>query len=188
MKLAFSMFRAMSIVQRYRPDIAIGVGGYASGPTLKIANLFGVPTVIQEQNSYAGITNKLLGTQAKKIFVAYDGMEKFFEKSKIVLAGNPVRASIGKSKLDTGQSRALFGLKKNVPTVLILGGSLGARTLNEAIIFGQNLLEDPDEIQIIWQVGKLYMDEFENKEIANRVNIKMVDLLKIWMQPMLQQM
>lgn len=152
-KLWKSMTRARKIVKDFQPEIAIGVGGYCSGPTLKAAQKAGVPTLIQEQNSYAGVTNKLLAEKAKKICVAYEGMERFFPQDKIILTGNPVRKNLTESAPDKGKARASFGLNPERPTVLVVGGSLGARTLNESLETGvRNLLNSG--IQVIWQTGK----------------------------------
>lgn len=156
--LAVSMVKARRIVKRFKPEIAIGVGGYASGPLLKAAAALGVPTLIQEQNSYAGVTNKLLAQKASKICVAYDNMEKFFPADKIVKTGNPVRQDLFNVDPKSGDAYAFFGLNPNLKTLLIVGGSLGARTINQSIIAGmQSLIESG--IQVIWQTGKFYIDE-----------------------------
>ncbi len=153
LKLWKSMTRARKIVKDFQPEIAIGVGGYCSGPTLKAAQKAGVPTLIQEQNSYAGVTNKLLAEKAKKICVAYEGMERFFPEDKIILTGNPVRKNLTESAPDKGKARASFGLNPERLTVLVVGGSLGARTLNESLETGVRNLLDAG-IQVIWQTGK----------------------------------
>ena len=156
--LAVSMVKARRIVKRFKPEIAIGVGGYASGPLLKAAAALGVPTLIQEQNSYAGVTNKLLAQKASKICVAYDNMEKFFPADKIVKTGNPVRQDLFNVDPKSGDAYAFFGLNPNLKTLLIVGGSLGARTINQSIIAGmQSLIESG--IQVVWQTGKFYIDE-----------------------------
>jgi UDP-N-acetylglucosamine--N-acetylmuramyl-(pentapeptide) pyrophosphoryl-undecaprenol N-acetylglucosamine transferase len=154
-KLLTSLWKANSIINRFRPDVAVGVGGYASGPLLAIASLKGIPTLIQEQNSYAGITNKLLGKRANKICVAYDGMDKFFPKEKIVVTGNPVRQDI--LNLEGKRERALehFGLSGDKKTLLVIGGSLGARTINLAVKKGLELLLR-NNIQLVWQTGKTF--------------------------------
>lgn len=151
-----SLSMARKIVKDFKPDIAIGVGGYASGPTLKAAQRLGVPTLLQEQNSYAGVTNKLLAKKARKICVAYEGMERFFPADKVVLTGNPVRSDILRPR-NSGEARKSFGLDPDMPTVLVVGGSLGARTLNESIAAR---LEDftRQGVQLIWQTGKSYGD------------------------------
>jgi UDP-N-acetylglucosamine--N-acetylmuramyl-(pentapeptide) pyrophosphoryl-undecaprenol N-acetylglucosamine transferase len=156
-KLWASMRKARKVVREFKPQVAIGVGGYASGPLLKAAAAAGVKTLIQEQNSYPGITNKLLGKGASTICVAYEGLEKFFPKDKIILTGNPVRAEV--TKLEGKHERAMehFGLDKNKKTLLVIGGSLGARTINEAIKICAHKLEK-ENIQVIWQTGKAYYD------------------------------
>ncbi|MBD5328348.1 MAG: undecaprenyldiphospho-muramoylpentapeptide beta-N-acetylglucosaminyltransferase [Bacteroides sp.] len=157
MKLWNSIRMARKIVKEFKPDIAIGVGGYASGPTLKAAQKAGVPTLLQEQNSYAGVTNKLLASKAKKICVAYDGMERFFPADRIVKTGNPVRKDLMEANKDKVRARESFGLAAERPTVLVVGGSLGARTLNEAM---EARVKEFSErgIQVIWQTGKNFGD------------------------------
>lgn len=152
-KLRKSMAMARKIVKDFKPDIAIGVGGYCSGPTLKAAQRAGVPTLLQEQNSYAGVTNKLLAKKAAKICVAYPGMERFFPGEKTVLTGNPVRKDILSVTLGREKARERFGLNPCRPTVLVVGGSLGALTLNESLEAGISRLNEAG-IQVIWQTGK----------------------------------
>ena len=152
-KLYKSMRLARQIVKDFQPDIAIGVGGYASGPTLKAAQKAGVPTLVQEQNSYAGVTNKMLAGKADRICVAYDGMQRFFPADKIILTGNPVRKNLFDGISDPAKARESFGLDPERTTVLVVGGSLGARTLNEALEAGiRTLIENG--VQVIWQTGK----------------------------------
>ena len=155
-KLARSQWKAKSIIKKFRPQAAVGVGGYASGPTLKMAGMMGVPTLIQEQNSYAGVTNKLLAKKAQKICVAYDGMEKFFPAEKILMTGNPVRQNLLDHALNREDAIRAFGLDPNKKTILILGGSLGARTINNTLIAGLPTLKKNNDIQFIWQTGKIY--------------------------------
>jgi UDP-N-acetylglucosamine--N-acetylmuramyl-(pentapeptide) pyrophosphoryl-undecaprenol N-acetylglucosamine transferase len=157
-KLGKSQMKARQIIKDFKPDAAVGVGGYASGPTLKMAGMMGIPTLIQEQNSYAGVTNKLLAKQAMKICVAYDGMERFFEKDKIIITGNPVRQNLLKEKKDRTQAVKVFGLDPNKKTVLVIGGSLGARTLNNCMMHGLEKIKTSG-VQFIWQSGKIYIDE-----------------------------
>lgn len=176
-KLVGAMFKAWSIVRKFRPDIAIGVGGYASGPVLKISEWLGVTTAIQEQNSYAGVTNRILATGASKIFVAYEGMEKFFPKNKIVLTGNPVRKDIVNKNITTEEAKAKLELDQNRKTILILGGSLGARTLNESVAGYVSALRSRSDLQVFWQVGKLYYEEFKKSEVAKLPNIIMVPFI-----------
>ena len=145
--------QARKIIKRFKPDIAIGVGGYASAPTLKAASALGIPTLLQEQNSYAGVTNKLLSKKAGRICVAYKGMEKFFPKDKIVLTGNPVRQDLFAIAPKAHEAYEFFSLNPEKKTLLIIGGSLGARTINQSITAYLEELAKAD-IQIIWQTGK----------------------------------
>ncbi|MEY2829396.1 MAG: undecaprenyldiphospho-muramoylpentapeptide beta-N-acetylglucosaminyltransferase, partial [Bacteroidota bacterium] len=154
-KVLKSVTMAMKIITDFKPDVAIGVGGYASAPLLFAAKLKGIPYVIQEQNSYAGITNKILGKWAKKICVAYDGMQNFFPKEKIVFTGNPVRAAISGSKITKQEALAFFDLAENKKTVLVIGGSLGARTINQSIDAGIDFFVQ-NNYQLIWQTGKSF--------------------------------
>lgn len=150
-----SMMRTKTIVQEFKPDVAVGTGGYASGPLLRAAARQGVPTLLHEGNSYAGITNKILSKRANRICVAYEGMEKFFPKGKILITGNPVRQDIQGLKDKKGEAQAFFKLSPNKKVILVIGGSLGARTINEAI--GANLSKLVDaNIQLLWQTGKSY--------------------------------
>ena len=161
-KLWKSRRMAKKILKDFRPDAAVGVGGYASGPTLNRCHGLRIPYLIQEQNSYAGVTNKLLAKHASKICVAYDGMERFFPAEKIMITGNPVRQSILQTTLSKEEARAAFGLDANKKTLLLIGGSLGARTLNESVLQHLNLLESGD-VQLIWQTGKIYHKEILEK-------------------------
>ena len=156
-KVLKSVTMAMKIIADFKPDVAIGVGGYASAPLLFAAKLKGIPYVIQEQNSYAGITNKILGKWAKKICVAYDGMQNFFPKEKIVFTGNPVRANISESKVTKQEALKFFELAENKKTVLAIGGSLGARTINQSIDAGIEKI-NAENVQLIWQTGKGYFE------------------------------
>lgn len=162
--LDFMKSRSMvkSIIRDFQPDVAVGVGGYASAPTLNAAYAMGVPCLIQEQNSYAGVTNKSLAKKAKKICVAYDGMERFFPKERLMLTGNPVRQSLFDCKATVAEARQAFGLDAERPTVLVIGGSLGARTVNDAIASGIQTFEDAG-VQVIWQTGKFYAEECSRK-------------------------
>lgn len=157
-KLFKSQRMARKIVKDFRPHAAVGVGGYASGPTLKVAGSMGIPTLLQEQNSYAGVTNKLLAKQAKKICVAYEGMERFFDKDKIILTGNPVRQGLLNPTTTREEAIASFGLDPEKRTVLILGGSLGARTINQCIMNNLDKVKNSG-VQFIWQTGKIYIEE-----------------------------
>lgn len=151
-----SMRQVRRIIHKFRPDVAVGVGGYASGAALRVAARMHIPTVLQEQNSFAGVTNKLLSKKAVKICVAYEHMERFFPADKIILTGNPVRQTL----LDGDRSEAfrLFGLNPQRPTLLLIGGSLGARTLNRSVIAHLQQLAGSN-IQLLWQTGKRYIDE-----------------------------
>lgn len=158
-KLLRSQMKARRIIQEFRPQVAVGVGGYASGPMLKACASAGIPTLIQEQNSYAGVTNKLLARQARRICVAYEGMERFFPADKIILTGNPVRQNLLEAHLSREEASAYFGLHPQKKTILILGGSLGARTLNRTLEAGLHLIQGNPDIQFIWQTGKIYIEE-----------------------------
>jgi UDP-N-acetylglucosamine--N-acetylmuramyl-(pentapeptide) pyrophosphoryl-undecaprenol N-acetylglucosamine transferase len=157
-KLFKSQRLARKIVKDFQPHAAVGVGGYASGPTLKVAGSMGIPTLLQEQNSYAGVTNKLLAKQAKKICVAYEGMERFFDKDKILLTGNPVRQGLLNHSTTREEAISTFGLDPNKRTILILGGSLGARTINQCLMENLDKVKSSG-VQFIWQTGKIYIEE-----------------------------
>ena len=157
-KLFKSQRMARKIIKDFRPHTAVGVGGYASGPTLKVAGSMGIPTLLQEQNSYAGVTNKLLAQKAHKICVAYEGMERFFSKDKIILTGNPVRQGLRNATISKEEAVRSFGLDPEKKTVLILGGSLGARTINQCIMENLDRIKESD-VQFIWQTGKMYIEE-----------------------------
>ncbi len=159
LKLLRSQWKARKIIKEFRPQVAVGVGGYASGPTLKTAGMMGIPTLIQEQNSYAGVTNKLLAQKADRICVAYEGMEKFFPSEKILLTGNPVRQSLLDNQITRETAASAFGFNPNLKTVLVLGGSLGARTINQTLAAGLALMKAHPEVQFIWQTGKIYIDQ-----------------------------
>ncbi len=159
-KLAKSMMKARKTIRNFKPEIVIGVGGYASGPTLKAANQMHIPTLIQEQNSYAGVTNKLLAEKASKICVAYNHMEKFFPKEKIALTGNPVRQDLKCFEEKRKEAYDYFNLDPKKKTILVLGGSLGARTMNLCMIAGLEKIKNSD-VQFIWQSGKYYYQQSE---------------------------
>lgn len=162
LKLFKSLQKAKSIVKSFKPDIAIGVGGYASGPLLKAASKQKIPTLIQEQNSYAGVTNKLLAKKATTICVAYDKMDQFFPKEKIVITGNPCRQDLI-SIIDKTIAYSYFNLDSDKKTILIIGGSLGARTINESIFSNLDLIKKNSDVQILWQCGSRYKAEIESK-------------------------
>ena len=171
-KVLSSMIAAYRIVSRFKPNAAIGVGGYASGPLLQAANMAGIPTIIQEQNSFAGITNKILAKRARKICVAYEGMESIFPAENIVLTGNPVRAEILNRNINRVDAYKYFGLDQSKDTILIIGGSLGARTINESVY---EYLEATKEnnTQILWQTGKAWAAE--NKGWKNVMQLPFID-------------
>lgn len=168
-KVIHSMWKAKKIVKQFKPDVIIGTGGYASGPTLRVAGK--IPTVLQEQNSYAGVTNKLLAQQASKICVAYDNMERYFPKEKIVLTGNPVRKDILEIEGKKEKAYQHFNLNPNKKTIVITGGSLGARTLNDSLAMATEILASHTEIQVLWQCGKVYYEEFKNSSAAHLDNV-----------------
>ena len=149
-----SMLKVRRVIKDFNPDVAVGVGGYASGAALKVAQMMGIPVVLQEQNSFAGVTNKMLAQRAAKICVAYTGMERFFPADKIVLTGNPVRQNL-LDEVNRNEAYEYFGLNPNKPTLMVMGGSLGARTINQAMIAGLDRLK-ASGIQVIWQTGKIY--------------------------------
>jgi len=171
-KLMHSLWKANQHIGRFRPNVVIGVGGYASFPTLAVASKRGIPTLVQEQNSYAGISNKMLKDKANKVCVAYDKMDRFFPKEKITITGNPVRQDI--MDLDGKREEALqhFGFQSDKKTILIFGGSLGARTLNDSMGASTKLLATHSDIQVLWQAGKLYIEEFKNSATANLDQVK----------------
>lgn len=157
-KLIKSLNMAKKIIMEFEPDIVVGVGGYASGPVLRLAGKMGIPTLIQEQNSYAGVTNKLLAKKASAICVAYDGMDKYFPSEKIIKTGNPVRHNFDNLKSLKSEALSFFNLKKEFPVILVLGGSLGAGSINKSLSENINTIKDSD-CQWLWQTGKHY---FEN--------------------------
>ena len=166
-KILKSRRLARRIVKDFRPQVAVGVGGYASGPTLNVAESMHIPTVLQEQNSYAGVTNKLLAKHASQICVAYEGMERFFPADKILLTGNPVRQNLLQSAPAREDAVKSFGLVPRKKTVLIIGGSLGARTINESVLGHLTLIKQQNDVQFIWQTGKYYSEEI-NAELQRR--------------------
>ena len=180
LKLVRSQWKARNIIRQFRPQVAVGVGGYASGPTLKMAGMMGVPTLIQEQNSYAGVTNKLLAQKARRICVAYDGMEKFFPANKIIMTGNPVRQNLLAEKREREQAIRSFGLNPEKKTILILGGSLGARTINNTLIAGLQLIRRTTDVQFIWQTGKIYHQQVTEavKAAGEILNLFVTDFIK----------
>ena len=176
-KLISSLLRARKIISDFRPDVVVGVGGYASGPILRVAMSMGVPGLIQEQNSYAGVTNRLLGKKAAKICVAYDNMERFFPADKIVNLGNPVRSDILKKNIATEEARTFYGLDPAKKTIVLIGGSLGAKSLNEAVLHSEELLKKRPDVQLLWQCGKLYVDQLQQSSVAQLENVKLTAFL-----------
>ena len=177
-KIWKSQHMAKKIIKDFTPMAAVGVGGYASGPTLNQCAAMGIPCLIQEQNSYAGVTNKLLAKKASKICVAYEGMDRFFPADKIIMTGNPVRQNVLQTDITKEEARKAFGLEPDKKTILVVGGSLGARTVNESIINHLDMVENAD-VQIIWQTGKYY-----NKAIMDTLaqhkpikNLKVMDFI-----------
>ena len=160
-KVMSSLWRSIKIIKQFKPDIAIGTGGFASGALLKMASLKGLPTLIQEQNSYPGITNKLLAKGAHMICVAYDGLERFFPKEKIVLTGNPVRQDLLDVSAKRAAAHSYFNVDPSKTILLVLGGSLGARRINELIAKELEFLLE-NSVQVIWQTGKLYCDTYKH--------------------------
>lgn len=169
-KLRQSMRQARAIVREFSPHVVVGVGGYASGPVLRAAAKMKIPTLIQEQNSYAGITNRLLAKKADKICVAYQQMERYFPASKIVLTGNPVRSELLNGLSKTDEARSFYELQPSKKVLLVVGGSLGARTLNQSMLAGIDELKNSD-VQVIWQTGKYYyesvLNELEGLDVPN---------------------
>lgn len=175
-KIIGSLMKARSIVKEFKPQVIVGVGGYASGPALKAATMMKVPGVLQEQNSFPGKTNKILAKSVSKICVAYDGLDQFFPKEKIVLTGNPVRSEMVTIDGKKEEGIKHYGLDPNKKTVLIIGGSLGAKTLNESVTGKLKELADSD-VQLIWQCGKLYYPGLKDIEKELPANVKMVQFI-----------
>jgi UDP-N-acetylglucosamine--N-acetylmuramyl-(pentapeptide) pyrophosphoryl-undecaprenol N-acetylglucosamine transferase len=174
LKLISSLTKSFGILKKFKPDVVIGTGGFASGAVLKVASLLGIPTVIQEQNSYPGITNKLLGKKAQKICVAYQNLENFFPKDKIILTGNPVRQDLIAAIDNRKEAMDYFKLDPSKKTLLVLGGSLGARRINQLLAKEMDwlLLQG---IQVIWQCGKLYFEEY--KRFSDKENVQVLSFI-----------
>lgn len=170
LKLIDSLIRSKKIIKDFQPDVVIGTGGYASAPLLRAASGNGIPCLIQEQNSYAGITNKWLAGRVKTICVAYSGMEQFFPKEKIVITGNPVRQDIADSEVKKKEALAHFGLDENKKTLLVLGGSLGARRINELIESSLQFFKDCN-VQVIWQCGAFYYEMYKKHNEESDVQV-----------------
>lgn len=178
-KIFKSQRMAKKIIKEFAPQAAVGVGGYASGPTLKMAAKMNIPTLIQEQNSYAGVTNKILSKRAKLICVAYDGMERFFPHEKIKKTGNPVRKNLLEMRANRKEAMKAMQIDENKKCVLIVGGSLGARSINEGVMANIELIRNNADIQFIWQTGKLYFEEMKKRvsEIGKPENLTITDFV-----------
>ena len=174
-----SQCMAKKIIKDFAPQAAVGVGGYASGPTLKMAAKMNIPTLIQEQNSYAGVTNKILSKRAKLICVAYDGMERFFPHEKIKKTGNPVRKNLLDMRANRKEAMKAMQLDENKKCVLIVGGSLGARSINEGVLANLELIKANRDIQFVWQTGKLYFEEMKRRveEFGMPENLTITDFV-----------
>ncbi|MCI7597716.1 MAG: undecaprenyldiphospho-muramoylpentapeptide beta-N-acetylglucosaminyltransferase [Prevotella sp.] len=170
---------AKRIIKEFRPMAAVGVGGFASGPTLNMCAAKGIPCLIQEQNSYAGVTNKLLAKKADKICVAYDNMERFFPKEKIIMTGNPVRQNVLNADITPQEARRKFGLDPDKKTILLVGGSLGARTVNESVRQHFDMVKATPDVQFIWQTGKYYNEEMHRalKDYGELPNLRQMDFI-----------
>ena len=164
-----SLKNAKKILEDFKPDVVVGVGGYASGPTLRMAHSLNIPTLIQEQNSYAGLTNKWLSKKANKICVAYENMNQFFDESKLILTGNPVRKDIENLNSKVDEAKKYFNVLKSEKVILVLGGSLGAMSINEGIIKSISILND-QPVKLIWQVGKRYFNKINDQ--LTQINMK----------------
>ena len=170
LKLLISVFQSLIIIKKFKPNVVIGTGGYASGPIMYVANLLNIPTLIQEQNSYPGITNKLLSKRVNKICVSYENLEKYFPRNKIVITGNPVRSNISKYSDLFDKGIKSFDLNANKKTMLVIGGSLGSREINKAIYSIQDYLKYIN-LQVIWQCGNLYYEEYKQKDISSDIKL-----------------
>lgn len=178
-KLFKSKRIAKEIIEAFQPQVAVGVGGYASGPTLSVAQDLEIPTLLQEQNSYAGVTNKLLGKKADRICVAYEGMESFFPADRIVITGNPIRQHLLSSNLSKKEALQQLGLDIQKRTILLVGGSLGAKTLNDSVLSNLSLIAQQTKVQFIWQTGKFYSAAIANewKQRTKPANLIVTDFI-----------
>ncbi|HEX5624955.1 MAG TPA: undecaprenyldiphospho-muramoylpentapeptide beta-N-acetylglucosaminyltransferase [Saprospiraceae bacterium] len=172
-RLIRSLWKSVGIIRSFKPDVVVGVGGYASGPVLALAVCFGKPILIQEQNSYPGITNRMLSRVADKICVAFEGLEKYFDRAKMVLTGNPVRQDLC-TGLDAGEARRQLGLDPSKKTIAVLGGSLGARSINNALLGISDVIRTRPDLQWIWQTGNLYYEEMKSHSIGQWPHLKMM--------------
>lgn len=177
-KLLKSMMKARKVLRDFNPDAVVGVGGYASGPMLKTAQKKGIPTIIQEQNSYAGVTNRLLAKKAKSICVAYEGMEKYFPADKIIMTGNPVRQDLVNLESKKAEALKYFNIPDGQKVILVLGGSLGAKTLNKSLMGYMKEIGEQTDITLIWQTGKLYnADIKKDLEGFDTANVRLYDFI-----------
>ena len=176
-KLLLSLWKSFLIIKKFKPDVVIGTGGFASGAVLKVANMLNIPTVVQEQNSYPGITNKLLAKKANSICVAYENLERFFPKDKIKLTGNPVRQDLLVS-VNKEKALSYYNLDENKKTLLVLGGSLGAKRINQLIAKEIEFFLE-NNIQIIWQCGKLYHEQYKNESAKNVQVVSFIDRMDL---------
>lgn len=181
-KIIKSLLKARSILKSFKPQVVVGVGGYASGPMLKAATMLKIPTLVQEQNSFPGKTNKLLAKDVSALCTAYEGLEKFFPKEKITLTGNPVRFEMVNIEGKREEAFQFYGLDSNLKTILVIGGSLGARTLNQSVMNHYDLLKNKD-VQVLWQCGKLYYselkDQLKDKESYNIKQVQFIDRMDL---------
>ena len=171
-KLTSSLMKAFRIIKKFKPDVVVGVGGYASGPTLEVAIRLGIPTLIQEQNSFAGITNRLVGKRVNTICTAYENMERFFPKERTVLTGNPIRQDLFDLSNKRDEAIKHFDLDPNKKVLFVFGGSLGAKTLNEMMHQSFEKIKSFKDIEVLWQVGKLYEESYKNTPTALLDHVK----------------
>lgn len=176
-KLLYSLWLSFLILWRFKPDCAVGVGGYASGPVLKVAGWMGIPYILQEQNSFPGVTNRMLAPKAAAICVAWPDMARYFPKSKINLTGNPLRKGIAELRLDHKQAKENFGLDPDKKVILILGGSLGAASLNSTVQLNEKWIRDNPQYQLIWQCGKRYARDSQKTPVATFDQVKLMPFI-----------
>ena len=177
-KLMRSLTLAKKIVKSFNPDVVVGVGGYASGPVLKVAQQMKIPTLIQEQNSYAGVTNRLLAKKANAICVAYENMEQYFPARKITITGNPIRQGLNNTTPKSDEALKFFGIPESSKVILVVGGSLGARTINHSILNNIEQITNQKNVTLIWQTGKFYFDEItETLQNIKTGNVRILDFI-----------
>lgn len=173
LKVVSSLFRSWQLLRRFRPQVAVGTGGFASGPLLEVASRMGIPTLILEPNAYAGLANKILGKRMDRICVAYPDMERYFPKEKLLLTGNPIREQSLQSATEAASARQHYGLDPNRPTLLLMGGSLGAKSLNQVLDAAYDRFAEQSEVQVLWQCGKLYYDRYRDRPMAQLPNVEL---------------